>query len=132
MDQTLINVYKAVMKLFLHVIDDIYYFFIDLVVDCLVCLFCWIAVLGDIHMNQVGLEAIWLKFLQLFVKPLQEKVFIGYFHDPPKSLMNFVVRYRPDEQPFLRPHHDSSTYTINLALNRKGIDYEGGGCKFIR
>ncbi|CAO1438406.1 unnamed protein product [Diamesa hyperborea] len=86
----------------------------------------------DIHMNQVGLEAIWLKFLQLFVKPLQEKVFIGYFHDPPKSLMNFVVRYRPDEQPFLRPHHDSSTYTINLALNRKGIDYEGGGCKFIR
>lgn len=86
----------------------------------------------DIHMNQVGLEAIWLKFLQLYVKPLQEKVFIGYFHDPPRSLMNFVVRYRPDEQPNLRPHHDSSTYTINLALNRAGIDYEGGGCKFLR
>ena len=38
--------------------------------------------------------------------------------------MNFVVRYRPDEQPDLKPHHDSSTYTINLALNRPGIDYE--------
>ena len=38
--------------------------------------------------------------------------------------MNFIVRYRPDEQPFLRPHHDSSTYTINVALNRGGVDYE--------
>ena len=38
--------------------------------------------------------------------------------------MNFVVRYKPEEQPALRPHHDSSTYTINLALNRAGIDFE--------
>uniref|UniRef100_A0A182JTM5 procollagen-lysine 5-dioxygenase n=1 Tax=Anopheles christyi TaxID=43041 RepID=A0A182JTM5_9DIPT len=86
----------------------------------------------DIHMNQVGLEQLWLKLLQLYVRPLQEKVFIGYFHDPPRSLMNFVVRYRPDEQPSLRPHHDSSTYTINIALNTVGVDYEGGGCRFLR
>lgn len=46
--------------------------------------------------------------------------------------MNFVVRYRPDEQPSLRPHHDSSTFTINIALNNVGIDYEGGGCRFLR
>lgn len=51
---------------------------------------------------------------------------------PPRSLMNFVVKYRPDEQPYLRPHHDSSTYTINIALNQAGTDYEGGGCRFIR
>ena len=38
--------------------------------------------------------------------------------------MNFVVRYRPDEQPSLRPHHDSSTFTLNVALNHKGLDYE--------
>lgn len=86
----------------------------------------------DIHMNQVDYERHWLYFLQQYVRPLQEKVFIGYFHDPPQSLLNFVVRYRPDEQPSLRPHHDSSTYTINLALNSKGVDYEGGGCRFIR
>ncbi|XP_056646968.1 procollagen-lysine,2-oxoglutarate 5-dioxygenase [Diorhabda sublineata] len=86
----------------------------------------------DIHMNQVGWERHWLYFLQKYVRPLQEKVFLGYYHDPPKSLMNFVVRYRPDEQPSLRPHHDSSTYTINIALNKRGIDYEGGGCRFIR
>jgi len=45
---------------------------------------------------------------------------------PPRAIMNFVVRYKPEEQPSLRPHHDSSTYTINVALNRPGIDYEVG------
>lgn len=86
----------------------------------------------DIHMNQVGMEQQWLYFLREYIRPVQEKIFLGYTHDPPKAMMNFVVRYRPDEQPFLRPHHDSSTYTINIALNRPRIDYEGGGCRFIR
>lgn len=53
----------------------------------------------DIHMSQVGLEAVWLTFLRNYVRPLQEAVFLGYYHSPPRSLMNFVVRYRPDEQP---------------------------------
>ncbi|XP_016150426.1 procollagen-lysine,2-oxoglutarate 5-dioxygenase 1-like [Sinocyclocheilus grahami] len=44
----------------------------------------------------------------------------------------FVVRYKPDEQPALRPHHDASTFTINIALNQLGIDYQGGGCRFLR
>ncbi|KAL4677111.1 hypothetical protein H8958_014503 [Nasalis larvatus] len=30
------------------------------------------------------------------------------------------------------PHHDASTFTINIALNRVGVDYEGGGCRFLR
>lgn len=86
----------------------------------------------DIHMNQVGLDRQWLHILKDYVRPLQEMVFIGYFHNPPVSIMNFVVRYRPEEQPSLRPHHDASTYTINLALNTPNVDYEGGGCRFIR
>ncbi|KAG4065093.1 hypothetical protein HA402_007490 [Bradysia odoriphaga] len=86
----------------------------------------------DIHMTQVGLQSMYLKFLQLYVRPLQEAVFMGYYHNPPNSLMNFVVRYKPTEQPKLRPHHDSSTYTINIALNTAGVDYEGGGCRFLR
>nr|XP_018912305.1 PREDICTED: procollagen-lysine,2-oxoglutarate 5-dioxygenase 3 isoform X1 [Bemisia tabaci] len=86
----------------------------------------------DIHMNQVGLHGQWLEFLRVYVKPLQEKVFIGYHHDYPRSLMNFVVRYKPGEQPSLRPHHDSSTYTINIALNEAHKDFEGGGCHFLR
>lgn len=36
----------------------------------------------------------------------------------------FVVRYKPDEQPSLRPHHDASTFTINIALNEVGLDYQ--------
>ncbi|XP_068630751.1 procollagen-lysine,2-oxoglutarate 5-dioxygenase [Battus philenor] len=86
----------------------------------------------DIHMNQVGLEKQWLYILKEYVRPLQEMVFTGYFHNPPISIMNFVVRYRPEEQPSLRPHHDSSTYTINLALNSPNEDYTGGGCHFLR
>lgn len=35
----------------------------------------------DIHMKQVGLDALWLEFLNDFVRPLQEKVFLGYYHN---------------------------------------------------
>ncbi|XP_061758354.1 procollagen-lysine,2-oxoglutarate 5-dioxygenase 1-like [Nerophis ophidion] len=38
--------------------------------------------------------------------------------------LNFVVRYKPDEQPLLEPHHDASTFTINIALNSKEVDYQ--------
>ncbi|XP_050525944.1 procollagen-lysine,2-oxoglutarate 5-dioxygenase isoform X2 [Daktulosphaira vitifoliae] len=86
----------------------------------------------DIHMNQVGLENHWLEFLKSYVSPLQQNIFIGYNHDPPRSIMNFVVKYNPNGQASLRPHHDSSTYTINIALNKPGIDYHGGGCHFLR
>lgn len=72
----------------------------------------------------------------LNIKISTNKILIEYVRNlnlqPPRALMNFVVRYRPDEQPSLKPHHDSSTYTINIALNRAGVDYEGGGCRFIR
>uniref|UniRef100_H3D5E7 procollagen-lysine 5-dioxygenase n=1 Tax=Tetraodon nigroviridis TaxID=99883 RepID=H3D5E7_TETNG len=29
-------------------------------------------------------------------------------------------------------HHDSSTFTINIALNNKETDFQGGGCRFHR
>uniref|UniRef100_UPI00398EBAFC procollagen-lysine,2-oxoglutarate 5-dioxygenase 1 isoform X1 n=1 Tax=Pristiophorus japonicus TaxID=55135 RepID=UPI00398EBAFC len=85
----------------------------------------------DIHMNQIGFEKEWQKFLREYVAPLTEKIYPGYFTKA-HSFLNFVVRYKPEEQPSLEPHHDASTFTINIALNRAGIDYEGGGCRFIR
>uniref|UniRef100_A0A8K9XXV1 procollagen-lysine 5-dioxygenase n=1 Tax=Oncorhynchus mykiss TaxID=8022 RepID=A0A8K9XXV1_ONCMY len=85
----------------------------------------------DIHMNQIGFEKEWLKFLKEYISPVTEKLYPGYFPKA-QAVMNFVVRYRPDEQPSLRPHHDSSTFTINVALNSKGMDYQGGGCRFLR
>jgi hypothetical protein len=35
----------------------------------------------DIHMNQIDYDDHWLYFLNTYVRPLQEKVFLGYFSD---------------------------------------------------
>lgn len=32
-------------------------------------------------MNQVGFDQSWMEFLRLFVRPLQELIFTGYYHD---------------------------------------------------
>uniref|UniRef100_A0A915DG63 procollagen-lysine 5-dioxygenase n=1 Tax=Ditylenchus dipsaci TaxID=166011 RepID=A0A915DG63_9BILA len=86
----------------------------------------------DIHMNQVNFAQQWLAVIDDYVAPMQEKVFTGYYQRPAKSNMMFVVRYRPDEQASLRPHHDASTYSIDIALNKRDVDYEGGGVRYIR
>ena len=38
----------------------------------------------DIHMNQIGFDEEWLYVLDFYVRPLQESVFTGYFHKPPR------------------------------------------------
>ncbi|VDM48459.1 unnamed protein product [Toxocara canis] len=86
----------------------------------------------DIHMNQIGFERHWLYMLDEYVRPMQEKIFIGYYQQPVQSSMMFVVRYKPEEQSFLRPHHDASTYSIDVALNKRGVDYQGGGVRYVR
>ncbi|XP_067851129.1 procollagen-lysine,2-oxoglutarate 5-dioxygenase 2 isoform X2 [Heptranchias perlo] len=85
----------------------------------------------DIHMTQVGLDHVWLHFIREYIAPVTLKLFSGY-HTKGFAMLNFIVKYTPTRQPSLRPHHDSSTFTINIALNRKGIDFQGGGCKFHR
>ncbi|XP_061591588.1 procollagen-lysine,2-oxoglutarate 5-dioxygenase 1 isoform X2 [Cololabis saira] len=85
----------------------------------------------DIHMNQVNFEKEWQKFLVEFIAPITERMYPGYYTKCSNPL-SFVVRYKPDEQPLLEPHHDASTFTINVALNSKETDYQGGGCRFLR
>ncbi|XP_041859070.1 procollagen-lysine,2-oxoglutarate 5-dioxygenase 1 isoform X2 [Melanotaenia boesemani] len=85
----------------------------------------------DIHMNQINFEKEWQKFLVEFVAPITEKMYPGYYTKCSNPL-NFVVRYKPNEQPLLTPHHDASTFTVNIALNSKDVDYQGGGCRFLR
>lgn len=85
----------------------------------------------DIHMNQINYEREWHKFLLDYIAPITEKMYPGYYTKAQFDLA-FVVRYKPDEQPSLRPHHDASTFTINIALNQVGLDYQGGGCRFLR
>ncbi|KAM9475695.1 procollagen-lysine,2-oxoglutarate 5-dioxygenase 1 [Clarias gariepinus] len=85
----------------------------------------------DIHMNQINFDKEWHKFLLDYIAPVTEKMFPGYYTKAQFDLA-FVVRYKPDEQPALRPHHDASTFTINIALNQVGVDFQGGGSHFLR
>ncbi|CAF0971601.1 unnamed protein product [Didymodactylos carnosus] len=78
----------------------------------------------DVHITQIGFDAHWLFFLRDIIQPIQQKVYSGYLNDPPRAALNFVVRYMPEYQNKLKPHHDASTYTINVALNDVGKDYE--------
>jgi len=85
----------------------------------------------DIHMNQINFHDHWIQILKDYVGPIQGKVYQGY-SSRSNAIMNFVVRYKPNEQDHLKPHHDSSTFTINVALNTHTTDFEGGGCRFLR
>jgi hypothetical protein len=69
--------------------------------------------------------------LRNYVAPIVERLWPGY-HLEGDATLDFVVKYQPEGQPFLRPHHDASTFSINVALNRIGVDFEGGGTRFHR
>ncbi|KAJ7393603.1 Procollagen-lysine,2-oxoglutarate 5-dioxygenase 1 [Desmophyllum pertusum] len=83
----------------------------------------------DIHMNQVGYERHWLHFLKEYIVPVNTRLYPGY-HSEARSIMNFVVKYDPNRQYYLRPHHDSSTYTINIALTDQASIMEAGAAGF--
>ncbi|XP_069831497.1 procollagen-lysine,2-oxoglutarate 5-dioxygenase 2 isoform X2 [Dendropsophus ebraccatus] len=85
----------------------------------------------DIHMRQIEMDKEWLHFIREFIAPITLKVFAGYYTKG-HALLNFVVKYTPERQSYLRPHHDASTFTINIALNTKDTDFQGGGCRFAR
>lgn len=85
----------------------------------------------DIHMTQVGLQEHWLDVIKSYIVPMQLKVFPGYFSKA-ESYLNFVVKYHPQGQDRLQPHHDASTFTTNIALSTPHVDFEGGGCRFLR
>ncbi|XP_044146142.1 procollagen-lysine,2-oxoglutarate 5-dioxygenase 2 isoform X2 [Bufo gargarizans] len=85
----------------------------------------------DIHMSQIGMDTEWLHFIREYIAPITLKVFAGYYTKG-HALLNFVVKYTPNRQSYLRPHHDASTFTINIALNKKDTDFQGGGCRFAR
>eukprot|EP00053_Salpingoeca_punica_P013683 m.123810 g.123810 ORF g.123810 m.123810 type:complete len:834 (+) comp16265_c1_seq1:67-2568(+) len=87
----------------------------------------------DIHFRQKGMDfaQTWYYILKFFINPVVEQAYPGYSIDGRQTL-DFIVKYRPDGQPFLRPHHDASTISVNVALNHIGLDFEGGGTRFLR
>lgn len=81
---------------------------------------------NDIHLKDFGLEEMWNYVTHEIVG---QAVWNEYRYSTKGINLAFVVRYKPNKQASLRPHHDSSTYTTNICLNS---DFEGGGCRFIR
>ncbi len=85
----------------------------------------------DINLWQYGMEQSWLATIDYYLYP---RKCVGY---PAHTGLDvgghfFTVRYRWEEQAALKPHHDNSLYSINLALNQIGVDFEGGGTRFLR
>lgn len=81
----------------------------------------------DIHLKQLNFDKIWEQIIFKYIAPIAELLYNDY--QTKGTNINFVVKYSLEGQKELKPHHDGSTYTINIALNN---DFEGGGCRFIR
>ena len=80
----------------------------------------------DIHLKELGLEDMWKWIVDTYISKL---VWNKYNYNYKNINISFVVKYDMNGQRKLRPHHDSSTFTLNLCLNS---DFDGGGCHFIK
>ena len=80
----------------------------------------------DIHLNEIELQDMWKWIVDNYISKL---VWNKYKYSTKNINISFVVKYDMEGQKSLRNHHDSSTYTINICLNK---DFEGGGCHFIK
>ena len=84
----------------------------------------------DIHLNQFGLHDTWLDIVKTDIAHLADTIYGGL---TTKGInIAFIVRYKPGAQSFLKPHNDASLYTIDVALNKPGRDFEGGGVRYVR
>ena len=84
----------------------------------------------DVHLNQIALHDIWNDIVKKYISKIASKLYSDI--TTKGTNINFVVKYTMGGQEFLRPHHDASMYTVNIALNEQDKDYVGGGCRFIR
>lgn len=82
---------------------------------------------NDIHFTEIKLHSIWEDLVKTFIAPLVSRHW-GSFKTNNLNI-GFVVKYEHDKFYKLEPHHDSSSYTINVSLND---DYEGGEVNFIK
>lgn len=86
----------------------------------------------DIHLKDINplFDQIWRKLIKNLFSNLISQIYSPY---STKGLnIAFIVKYSVDGQKELAPHHDASTYTLNISLNEHNVDYEGGGCYFVR
>lgn len=80
----------------------------------------------DIQLYELKLEKVWEKIVEYYIAPFMSN---KYKYKTKDINISFVVKYSLNGQKELDPHHDSSTYTVNLSLNK---DFEEGGCHFVK
>ena len=84
----------------------------------------------DIHMAQIGFRKQWESIIHTYISKL-----VSYLYAPFKTNglnIAFVVKYEMGNQEHLNPHHDASVYSINITLNTPGVDFTGGGTRFVK
>ena len=81
----------------------------------------------DVHLNQLNFEKIWKDIVKNYISKVASYLYDGI--TTKDTNLNFVVKYSVTGQKKLNPHHDASTYTVNIALNN---NFKGGGCHFLR
>lgn len=80
----------------------------------------------DIHLHEINLDKVWGFILHRYISPL---IYDYYKYSTKDINIAFVVKYSMEGQRDLKPHHDASTYTVNVCLNN---NFQGGGCRFIK
>ena len=82
----------------------------------------------DIQLRDLELDIFWKEIVESYIS----KMVYNIFNFCTKEInLAFIVKYSMDGQTLLEPHHDSSTYTINILLNDPS-EFEGGGTHFIK
>lgn len=84
----------------------------------------------DIHLKQIGFHDQWNNFIKDYIAKL-----VSHIYAPYKTRgvhLAFVVKYTTTGQDHLKPHHDAATYSLVITLNRPGIDFQGGGTRFVK
>ncbi len=80
----------------------------------------------DVQLYDLNLEKMWKEILDRYISPF---IWNEYKYSTKDPNLSFVVKYSMEGQKELKPHHDSSVYTVNICLNN---DFNGGGCRFIK
>jgi hypothetical protein len=82
----------------------------------------------DIHLKDLNLHNFWEHVVKNYFKKIVKHLYVYSIKD---YNIAFIVKYDYENgQKSLEPHHDSSVYTINIALN-SSHEYTGGGVNFI-
>jgi len=83
----------------------------------------------DIHLVDLGLHNFWTHVVSKYFNIILDHL---YNYKVKNYHIAFIVKYNADNgQTSLKPHHDASVYTINIALNSDD-EYTGGGVNFLK